>query len=269
MVNFERRFKSDLWMKAIDFGKFHIAGGCIVNSLCNEPFPDIVSQQIDINFHGSSYSDFDDAVTKVFVNLTAMLSHHGHHSSATLTKKGSCVYNAILPFDVKLRFNFKDIPDDINPVSYALHGSDIDVTQVAFTGQRKCDRSNIVRHVFLIGSRIVCTIAFLQAMTTKSFLCYTMHGDMDKSIINRISRYTERGFVFLEPKEFDDALYVDLMTRTVLEETREETREIMNDDGEIQIVTTTYQPRQLPFPNVDPHRLQETFINRICSQQFG
>jgi hypothetical protein len=59
------------------------------------------------------------------------------------------------------------------------------------------------------------------------------------------------------------------MASTVLEEKREETKEIMNDDGEIQTITITYQPRQWPFPNVDPHRLQETFIKRIGSQKFG
>jgi hypothetical protein len=95
-----------------------------------------------------------------------------------------------------------------------------------------------------------------------------MHGEMDKNICNRIVRYCQRGFVFLEPQEFDNLLYIDIMAGTVLEENREETREIMTDDGEIQTITITYQPRKWPYPNVDSHRLQETFIKRICSQEF-
>ena len=122
--------------------------------------------------------------------------------------------------------------------------------------------------MFLTGTRILCAFAFLQAIATSSFICYTMHGSMEKSICNRIIRYCQRGFVFLEPQEFDNVLYSDIMADTVLEEKAEETRETMNDDGEIQTVTTTYEPRQRPFPNVDPHRLQETFIKRICSQKF-
>jgi hypothetical protein len=90
---------------------------------------------------------------------------------------------------------------------------------------------------------------------------------MEKSISERIIRYCHRGFVFLEPKEFDNVLYIDIMARTVLEEKREEIREILNDDREIQTITITYRPRQLPFPNVDSHRLQENFIKRICSQK--
>ncbi len=121
--------------------------------------------------------------------------------------------------------------------------------------------------MFLTGSSIFCTFAFLQAIATNSFICYTMHAEMDKSICNRIIRYCQRGFVFLEPQKFDNVLYIDIMARTVLEEKKEETREIMNDDGEIQTITITYQPRQWPYPNIDSHRLQGTFIKRISSQK--
>ena len=90
---------------------------------------------------------------------------------------------------------------------------------------------------------------------------------MEKSICKRIIRYYHRGFIFLEPHGFNNALYVDIMTRIVLEEKREETREIMNDDGEIQTITVTYEPRLLPFPNIDPYQLQENFIERICFEK--
>ncbi len=95
-----------------------------------------------------------------------------------------------------------------------------------------------------------------------------MHRDMDKSICNRIIRYCQRGFVFLEPREFDCLLYVDILDGTVLEEKREETREIMDDNGDIQIITATYHPRKWPFPNVDTYQLQENFMKQICSQKF-
>jgi hypothetical protein len=114
----------------------------------------------------------------------------------------------------------------------------------------------------------MCTFAFLQALATKSFMCYTMHGNMDKSICNRIIRYCQRGFVFLEPVEFNNLLYADIMASTVIEEKTEETREIVDDDGEVQTVTTTHYARRMPFPNVDTYRLQENFIKHICSQQF-
>jgi hypothetical protein len=95
-----------------------------------------------------------------------------------------------------------------------------------------------------------------------------MHADMDKSIYDRIMRYTKRGFVFLEPKEFENFAYTALMNKNILEGKKVETREIINDDGEIQTITITHLPRLWLFPSIDPHRLQETFIKRISSQKF-
>lgn len=95
-----------------------------------------------------------------------------------------------------------------------------------------------------------------------------MHAEMCKSICARIIRYCQRGFLFLEPRAFDNAWYTDIMARSILDEKREETREEMNDDGEMQTVTVTYYPSTWPCPNVDPYRLQETFIHRICCEKF-
>ena len=95
-----------------------------------------------------------------------------------------------------------------------------------------------------------------------------MHGDMDRSIYDRIGRYCQRGFVFLEPRQFDNRVYADIMAHTVSEDIVVESRQIMNDDGETDTVVITYQPRRLPFPNVDTYRLQETFIGEILSRVF-
>ncbi|CAF4578594.1 unnamed protein product [Rotaria sp. Silwood1] len=129
MTNFATRFKSPMWIEAIDFTKFHISGGCIVNSLCKQPFPDTALEQVDINFNGNSLSEFEGAVANVFSNLTSILSKNDHRLSATLIKKSSSIYTAILPFDIKLRFNFKDVPEKTNPVSYVLYSSDLDASK--------------------------------------------------------------------------------------------------------------------------------------------
>ena len=42
----------------------------------------------------------------------------------------------------------------------------------------------------------------------------------------------------------------------------------MDDDSEIDTVVITYHPRRLPFSNVDTHRLQESLISQILSQEF-
>ena len=120
---------------------------------------------------------------------------------------------------------------------------------------------------FEIGSQVVCTFAFLQAIATKSFICYTLYEDMPKCVYNRINRYYQRGFVFLEPQSFNTACYVSVKDKTVFDTTTVETREILNEDGEIQIATITRDPSLIPFFNIDPYFLQETFIEHICSKK--
>jgi len=135
-MNFETRFKSSTWIEAIDFNKFHISGGCVVNIVCKQPFSDIATEQIDINFNGHSFSEFDDAVAIAFANLTSILSKKGSFG-LKLTKKANGGYNVILPFDIKLQFNYKDVPGEADPVSYVLHSSDLDISQVALIGYIK------------------------------------------------------------------------------------------------------------------------------------
>ena len=75
--------------------------------------------------------------------------------------------------------------------------------------------------------------------------------------------------MFLQPIQFDYQLFVDIMAgSTNVQEARVEVREVVNEDGDVQTVTTTYFPRRLPFANVDTFRLQETFVERICSQKY-
>ncbi|CAF1185724.1 unnamed protein product [Adineta steineri] len=144
-------------------------------------------------------------------------------------------------FDIELTKKANDVPIGTDPVSYVLHSSDLDITQVA-----------------LKGSQLLYTFAFLHAVATKSFIFYTMHANMEKSICNRIIRYCQRRFTFLEPYEFESLLYIDIMNGTILEESREETREIMDEDGEIQIATTTDYPHNSVVPKSPSKHVKTT-----------
>ena len=135
MANFETRFKSYEWIEAIDFNKFHISGGCIVNSLCCEPFLDTSDQQVDVNFNGTSYAVFEDAVGNTFANLTSAIAKKtDHYSGITLIKKDNGVYIVKLPFGIALSFHFKYVPAGTAPISYILHSNDIDISKIAYTG---------------------------------------------------------------------------------------------------------------------------------------
>lgn len=135
MINFDNRFKSSLWIKAINFNTFHISGGSIVNSLCTQPFFDTSTEEVDINFNGDSFNEFDDAVVDTFSRLTTIFSKIDYDLQPTLVKNSNLVYIIILPLDIKLRFNFKNVLNEVDPVCYVLYSSDLDISQVAFTGQ--------------------------------------------------------------------------------------------------------------------------------------
>ena len=134
MINFENRFKLSTWIEAIDFAQFHISGGCVVNCLCKQPFPDTATEPVDVNFNGDSLDQFDDAVAHVVANLTWITLKNGR-LPPTLTKKNNGICRVTMSPDVALHFNFKYITEDADPISYVLHSSDLDVSQAAFTGQ--------------------------------------------------------------------------------------------------------------------------------------
>ena len=121
----------------------------------------------------------------------------------------------------------------------------------------------------ILGSQVLCTFAFLQAIATKSFICYTLHEDIDKTIYNRINRYCKRGFIFLEPQQFNDLSYFHIMLKTVVEMKTEQRRQIVNSNGEkIEATVIISEPRRVPFLNVDTYLLQEVFIKQIQSQSI-
>ena len=132
--NFERRFKCSTWIAAIDFEKFHISGGCVVNCLCQVPFEDTESEPVDINFNGNLVAQFDDAVAETFAKLTSITSSDGH-ICPMLAKNSNGTYSVLLPSQVTLRFIHKDVSANGDPVNYVLHSSDLDISQVALTGE--------------------------------------------------------------------------------------------------------------------------------------
>ena len=233
----------------------------MVNCLCHVPLEDTDLEAVDVNFSGNSVAQFDDAVVEIFAKLTSVTSNNGH-MCPMLTKNSNGTYSVGLPSQLQLRFIHKDVSWNEDPINYVLHSSDLDISQLAWTGntlrkkEKKTERSF---DSYSTGSHVLCTFAFLQAVATKSFVSYTMHEDMDRSIYDRIVRYSQRGFVFLEPTQFDDQLYANIIAHTVSEDTVEESRQIMNDDGEIDTVVITYHPRRLPFPNVH----QQNSLTRV------
>ena len=133
--NLTARFFASEWLQAVDFSKFAIVGGCILNAVCRTPFPDTDAQDINILYCGHDYSDFEESV-KSMVSRLGMLQENPKETSISLVRVADGTFSITLPLsDVKIKV-FKATPNEtIDALSHSLHNLDMDITQVAFVGK--------------------------------------------------------------------------------------------------------------------------------------
>ncbi|CAF1687666.1 unnamed protein product, partial [Adineta ricciae] len=159
---------------------------------------------------------------------------------------GSLRYDIHLPCGIKLNFFYIAATQHFkNSLWSILNSFDIDLCQVGYTGKQ-----------------LVSTFAFLQAVATKSFIVYSLHGGITKNVFIRIEKYSKRGFTLLEPTNFDGNFTL-IMKKPIIPLYRVEHRNFIDDDGEIQTETVEYW-RQ-PARNVDTFNIQERFIAVLSS----
>ena len=115
----------------------------------------------------------------------------------------------------------------------------------------------------LLGQALLSTLPFIEAMTTKTFIMYTLDGEISKNSCVRIRKFCNRGFGFLAPYNFDGN-FDELMSQEYLPEYRIEDFHYIDDDGEVRVATKEVYLRH--EPNVDTFRLQEKFILTVCPQ---
>lgn len=114
-----------------------------------------------------------------------------------------------------------------------------------------------------LGDKIMSTFPFLQALATKSFIVYSLHGESPKHLCTRIAKYCKRGFNLLVPVDFDG----DFESMMAQEETpiyHVEHQQYIDDDGEIHIETKEFY--RVFARNIDTFRLQEKFMSIVCPQ---
>ena len=76
--NLAFRFVSDLWLDAIDFSKWVMVGGCVLNALCRLPFLETKQQDINLVYYRNETLDFKKSIDLVTNNLTKLGSQEGH-----------------------------------------------------------------------------------------------------------------------------------------------------------------------------------------------
>ncbi|CAF1202272.1 unnamed protein product [Adineta ricciae] len=229
--NLVARFSSDAWLRAIDFSKWAIVGGSVLNALCNIPFFDSKEQDVNLVYYVHDILDFKKSIDDIVNNINKIGSKSSTNKIRVEKITGTPNYNVFLPCHVQLNFIWTPIRKSKKPLSHILHNFDMDICQVAFT-----------------GDRIVSTFPFLQALATRSFIVYTLNAQSPKHLL---------------PTSFDGD-FDSLMAQEEIPLYRVEYQHYIDDDGEIQIITKEFRR---PFlDNVDTFGLQEKFISTVCPQ---
>lgn len=132
--NFATLFLSSEWLGAIDFSKFMIAGGSVVNALCNLRFPDTREQAINL-FHVSSCgTNFASDVENTISRVESGCSIHMKHLIKVEKMPFLSRYDVVLPCGINLSFVSTPAASASDPMSHVLHNFDTDISQIAFTG---------------------------------------------------------------------------------------------------------------------------------------
>ena len=130
--NLVTRFTSDAWIGAIDFSKWVIVGGCVLNALCRLPFPDTKQQDINFVYYRNDILDFKKSIDLFVSNLKKLVSQDMQNEIKMERIPGTPDYNVFLSRHIRLKFAWTNIGNSKYPVSHILHNFDMDICQVAF-----------------------------------------------------------------------------------------------------------------------------------------
>ncbi|CAF4705188.1 unnamed protein product, partial [Rotaria sp. Silwood2] len=225
----------------MDFSKWAVVGGCVLNALCRSPFSDTQQQDINLVYYVNDILGFKKSIDVTVNNLNKILSQDSRNEIKVEKIPGTPDYNVFLPCQVTLNFAWANVGNSKNPLSHILHNFDMDICQVAFT-----------------GDKVVSTFPFLQALATKSFIVYSLHARSSKHVCTRIAKYCHRGFNLLVTIDFDGD-FDTLMAQEEIPLYRVEHVQYIGDDDEIQLATKEF--RRSFVDNIDTYRLQEKFMH--------
>ena len=133
-ANLTTRFAANEWIEAIDFTKFAIVGGCVLNALCHSPFPDTRHQDINIIYPTTDGASFNSAVYDALMKLRRMDALNKRKLFRFKQIQSTLQCFVYLSSGFTLNIVHVLCGDANNPLSHFVHNLDMDITQVAFVG---------------------------------------------------------------------------------------------------------------------------------------
>jgi hypothetical protein len=177
------KFMFDEWKDFLNWNRFYITGGSILNCLLEESFEDEKQEQdIDI-FSISDRFVFDTFFNEFYVKIqsiyaTVEIERTNDYQEQVIT------VNVWKNF-TKLTFQFVNLNIGASFESY-LSRLDIDCCQVAFNTKN-----------------VICTHSFVQSLNTGTMMNYKLKPTENYlTTLNRIRKYEKRGFELLKPKGY-------------------------------------------------------------------
>lgn len=134
-ANLFGRFAGANWLEAIDFSKFAIVAGSVLNALCKIPFDDTQDQDVNLIYYGKEMLDFELAVQNLILNLKQMKTGLLTNRISVEKIPGVSSSITILVPGARLNISFESSNNSENSLSHILHNMDMDISQVAFIGE--------------------------------------------------------------------------------------------------------------------------------------
>lgn len=144
---------------------------------------DHTEQDIDVFFIGATRSQFKRELTKFERTMGKKVIEKKEKSHMI-----EFVVNLQNRSPLKVQFIFNQFYRNVSKI---LSGFDIDIVQIG-----------------LVGEKLLCTLSFMQAARTKTFINYKLTNDIRDVpyYLPRCFKYMIRGFQWLMPKHYDENL---------------------------------------------------------------
>lgn len=133
--NLFRRFAGANWLEAVDFSKFALVAGSVLNALCKIPFGDTKDQDVNLIYYAKETSAFEQAVQNLISNLEQMKTGLFNNEIKLERIPGVSGFISILVPGARLNISVGLSNNSNNSLSHILHNMDMDISQVAFIGE--------------------------------------------------------------------------------------------------------------------------------------
>lgn len=181
LKRYDERFLFSKWKDFINWRKFFIVGGSVLNSVLKDSF-ETESQDVDIFYYGDYY-EFDKYYYKFMKDMEKF--EPSENLRDEYYERSRTMYLNIEGKMLTLQFNLYNF-DISNHLFFQT--LDQDCCQIGFNGKQ-----------------VLTTYSWIQSINTGTFMNYHL---MDYNLLtqhtqNRIEKYIKRGFSFLHPKKYD------------------------------------------------------------------